>query len=102
MNTTHNNIFYFAFAFSTSVAYAIGPSVTTSRAQLIFPSKPKFCNFFEFSKTNPFEKKYLPYLCFENCETNSIKSNSSQAFQQHQECPQIPIQLLIFNLFNFH
>jgi len=30
----------------TSVACAICPSVNKLRAQLIFPSKPNFCNFF--------------------------------------------------------
>jgi hypothetical protein len=31
-----------------SVPHAIGPSVNTLRAQLIFASKPKFGNLFEF------------------------------------------------------
>jgi hypothetical protein len=32
------------------------------------------------------------HLTSENCEINSIKSDSSKAFQQHQERPQIPVQ----------
>jgi hypothetical protein len=32
----------------TSVAYVAGPSVNTLRVQQIFPSKPNFCNLFEF------------------------------------------------------
>ncbi len=30
-----------------SVACGVGPSVNTSRARLIFPSEPNFCNLFE-------------------------------------------------------
>jgi hypothetical protein len=33
---------FFIFYFPTSGAYAIDPSVNTSRAQMIFPSKPIF------------------------------------------------------------
>jgi hypothetical protein len=35
---------------------ANGPSVNIPRAQLIFPSKPKFCNLFEFSATKSTQK----------------------------------------------
>jgi hypothetical protein len=34
-----------------SVPHAVGPSVNTWRAQLLFASNPKFGNLFEFSAT---------------------------------------------------
>jgi hypothetical protein len=42
---------------TTSVACDIGPGVNTLRAQLIFLSKPNFCNLFEFSATKFTEKE---------------------------------------------
>jgi len=62
---------------------------STLNAQLIFPSKPNFCNLFDFPATllNPLKNKYLPHLSSENCEINSIKSDLLRAFQQHQERP---------------
>ncbi len=53
------------------------------KVQLIFPSKPNFCNCFEFPTTKPTQKEHLPHLIFEICEINSIKSNSLKVFQQH-------------------
>ncbi len=44
------------FAWCTNVAYVVGPSVNTVRAQLIFPSKPNFCNLFEFLATKSAQK----------------------------------------------
>jgi hypothetical protein len=41
----------FVIVIHTNVAYAVGPSVNALRVQLIFPSKPNFCNLFEFSAT---------------------------------------------------
>jgi len=41
-------------------------------------------------------------LALKNCEINSTKSDSLRAFQQHQECPQIPIQFSVSILFSFH
>ncbi len=41
---------------STTVAFVVGPSVNTVRAQLIFPSKPNFCNLFEFPATKSTKK----------------------------------------------
>jgi hypothetical protein len=38
-----------SFSIYTSVDDAIGLSVNTLKAQLIFPSKTNFCNLFEFS-----------------------------------------------------
>jgi hypothetical protein len=67
--------------------------VKTVRAQLIFPSKPNFCNFFEFPEQNPLKNQYLPHLNFENCQINSIKSNSPMAFQQCQEHPKFQYML---------
>jgi hypothetical protein len=85
-----------------SVASPLGSSVNTLRAQLILPSEPNFCNLFELPATKSTQKSiyFTPYL--ENCEINSIKSDSPRAFQQHQECPQISIQFSVLSLFNFH
>jgi len=85
-----------------SVACAVGPSVNTLRAQLILPSEPNFCNFFEFPATKSSQKSifFTPYL--ENCEITSIKSDSPRAFQQHQECSRISIQFSVSILFSFH
>jgi hypothetical protein len=77
------------------VACAIGPSVNTLKAQLIFPSKLNFCNFFEILTTKSFKNQYIPQFSYENCDMNSIKFDLSNAFQRHQECLQIP------NLFYF-
>jgi hypothetical protein len=41
---------------NTSVAFAIGSNANTLRVQLIFPSKPNFCNFFEFQATKSIKK----------------------------------------------
>jgi hypothetical protein len=80
-----------------TVTCAVCPSVNTLRAQLIFPSKPKLCNLFKLWATKSIQ--YLPHLRCEECEINS--SNSPKAFQQHQECPQIPIQISVSILFKF-
>ncbi len=40
----------------TSVACAIHPSVNRLRAQLIFPSKPNFCNLYEFPTTKSIQR----------------------------------------------
>jgi hypothetical protein len=77
-------------------------NVNTLRAQLIFPSEPNFCNLFDFSEQNSPKNQYLSYLSSEICEINSIKSNSSRAFQQQQECPQIPTQFSVLILFKFY
>jgi hypothetical protein len=65
--------------------------VNTLEAQLIFLPKPNFCNLFEFLATNSIQKSIssTPYIW--KLWNNSIKSNSSIAFQQHQEWPQILI-----------
>jgi hypothetical protein len=77
--------------------------VNTLRAQLIFPSKPNFCNLFEFPVTKSiFKNQYLPHLSFENCEINSIKSDLLITFQQHQEHLKIPMQFSVWILLNFH
>ncbi len=67
-----------------SVTYVVGPNVNTLEAQLIFPSKPNFCNFFEFPTTKFTKKTYLQHLNFEICEINYIKFDSPMGFQQHQ------------------
>jgi hypothetical protein len=86
----------------TIVACAVGPSVNTSRAQLIFPFKPNFCNLFEFSTTKSTQKPFFSHLNSNFFEINSIKSDSPRAFQQHQDTFQIPILFAVSILFNFH
>ncbi len=54
---------------------AVGPSVNTLRAQLIFPYKPNFCNFLNFQQQNSLKNQYLPHLGSETCEINSVKSD---------------------------
>jgi hypothetical protein len=51
---------------------------------------------------NSLKNQYLSHLSSENCEINSIKSDLSRAFQQHQEHPKVPIQFSVSILFNFH
>jgi hypothetical protein len=58
--------------------------------------------FLNFQKQNPLKNQYLPHLSSENCEISSIKSDLLRAFQQHQEHAQIPIQMLVLILCNFH
>ncbi len=68
----------------------------------IFPSNLNFCNLFEFPATKSTPKNiYLSHLSSENCEIKSIKSDLPRAFQQHQECPHIPIQFSVLILFSF-
>jgi hypothetical protein len=79
--------------------------VNTLKAQPILPSKPNFCNLFEFSATKSIQKSKSSTLSSKNCEINSIisdsKSDLPKAFQQHQEHPQISIQfsVLIYSIF---
>jgi hypothetical protein len=81
----------------------LGPSVNTWRAQLDFPSKPNFTNWVEFSTTDSLKNQYLSHLSSENCEMNSVKSDSLRAFQKHRELPhKIPIQFSVLILFNSH
>jgi hypothetical protein len=107
-NSLKKNIFQISFLANniiTSLACAIGPSVNTQlRSQLVFPSKPKFCNLFKFAATKS-TKKTISFHTFsaENCEINSIiKSGLLRAFQQHQEHLQIPIGFSVSILFSFH
>jgi hypothetical protein len=59
---------------------------------------------FEFpaKKKKKLQNQYFPHLSSKICEINSIKSDLLPAFQQHQEHPQIPMQLSVSILFNFH
>jgi hypothetical protein len=70
-----------------NVACDVGPTVNTLKAQLILPSKPNFCNLFEFPTTKSIQKSisFTPYL--ENCEINSIKSDSPKAFDNTKNGP---------------
>jgi len=53
-----------------------------------------------FQQQSPLKIQYLPQLNSENSEINSIKSELSRAFQQHQERPQIPIWFGDLNVTN--
>jgi len=65
-------------------------------AQLIFLSKPIFCNLFEFAATKSTQESICStHLSSEYCELNSIKSDLLRALQQLQEHPQIPIQFSV-------
>jgi hypothetical protein len=55
-----------------------------------------------FQQQNPLKNQYLSHLSFENCEINTIKSESSKAFQYQQECPQFAITFSVSLLFIFH
>jgi hypothetical protein len=66
---------------NTSVVCAVGVSVN-----------PIFAICLNFQQQNPLKNQYLPQLNSQDCEINSIKSNSPRAFQKLQECHQIPIQ----------
>ncbi len=60
----------------------------------------QFC--LNFQQQNPLQKYiYLSHLSSENCEIKSIKSDLPRAFEQHQECPHIPIQFSVLILFSF-
>ncbi len=99
---------------TTSVAYVVGPSVNTfsvkkhmctilelkiskfsnvNELNWFFLPNPIFAICLNFLQHNPLKNQYLPHLSSENCEINSIKSDSSKAFQEHQENPQIPIKI---------
>jgi hypothetical protein len=54
--SNHNSIEESQLLKATSVACAVGPGVSTLRAQLIFPSKLDFCNLFEFPATKSTKK----------------------------------------------
>jgi len=61
---------------------------------------PNFANLFELSVTKSTKKFNIFHtLALEIVKINSIKSDLSKAFQQHQERPQIPIQFLVLILF---
>jgi len=76
--------------------------VNTLRAQLIFPSKPSFfAIYLNFQQQNSLKNQYLPQLSSENCEINSIKSDSPKAFQKHQEHLQIPMKFSVSIFYSF-
>jgi hypothetical protein len=79
---------------TTSVACAIGPSVTTSSTEISFQNLV-FWNLFEFSATKSFKNQYLPHSESKSYQINSIKSCSSRSFQQHQKHIPIPSKFLV-------
>jgi hypothetical protein len=103
----------------TSVACVIGPNVniffsfqnwkflnlvvwTHWGLNWFFLLNPIFAIFLEFQEQNSPKNQYLSHLRFEICEIKFLKSNSSRAFQQHQEWPQIPTQFSVSVLFKFY
>jgi len=64
----------------TSVTCDVGLNVNALRTELIFHSKPNFCNLFEFQQQNPLKNQYHAHPSSENCEINSIKSDLMCAF----------------------
>jgi hypothetical protein len=87
-----------SFFTSTNVAYAIGPSVNTLKALLIFLPNPIFAICLNFQQQNSLQNQYLLHFSFENCEVNSNRS-MPRVFQQH---PQILVHFSVSTLFNFH
>ncbi len=60
-----------------SVACAIGPSVNTLKAKLIFSfQNPIFAIYLNFKQQNPLKNQSLAHLGSNNCEISSIKPNS--------------------------
>ncbi len=87
---------------NVTVTCAIGPNMNTLSAQIKFPSKPILAICLNFHQQNPLKNQYLPYLGSKIYEINSIQSNSSNDFQEHQQCPKIPIWFFVLILFNPH
>jgi hypothetical protein len=78
----------------TSVACAIGPSVTTSSTDFSFQNLV-FWNLFEFSVTKITKKKNLPHSKSKSYQKDSIKSSSSRSVQEHQGHIPIPPKNLV-------
>jgi len=77
-------------------AYAIGPSVNTIWGlNWFFLPNPILYNLSNFQQQNPLKNQYPSYLSSENCEINSIKSDSPRASQECQERFRIPIQFSV-------
>ncbi len=95
------HIFLF-FTFSELKISNFNDVNTHTLRALIFLPNPNFAICLNFQRQNPFKNQYLPYISSENCGINSVESDSPRAFQQHQKCPQIPIQFSVWILFNFH
>ncbi len=72
------------------------------RFNWFFLPNPIFAICLNFQQQNPLQNQYLPHLSSENCEINSINSDSLRDFQQHRECFQIPIEFSVLILFNFY
>jgi hypothetical protein len=62
---------FFIFTFSKLIISKFG-DVNTLKAQLILPSKPIFCNLFEFSPTKSTQNQYFSHLSSKNCEIKSL------------------------------
>ncbi len=81
---TSVNTFFNFFTFSELKISKVG-NVNTFEGISNWFSLPK-PNFFaiclNFQQQNPLTNQYLPHLSSENCEMNSIKSDSLRAFQQ--------------------
>jgi hypothetical protein len=67
-----------------------------------FLPNPIFVIYLNFQQQNPLKNQYLSHLNSENCKIKSIKSDSPSTFQEHHKHPQIPIEISVSTLFNFH
>jgi hypothetical protein len=74
------------FPLSTSVACAVGPSVTSFTSSTdFFPSKTWFLFIYlNFQGYKSLKNQYLPHSESKSYQINSIKSCSSRSFQEHQ------------------
>ncbi len=67
-----------------------------------FLPNPIFAICLNFQQQNSLKNQYLQQLSSDFFEINSIKPGFWRAFQEHQECFQIPIKFSILILFSFH
>jgi hypothetical protein len=74
----------------TSLACAVGPSVTTSATDFSFQKTWFFGIYLNFQQQKSVLNQHLPHSGSKSYQINSIKSCSSRSFQQHQRHDQIP------------
>jgi len=77
--------------------------VNTLRAQLVFFPSNFLAICLNFQQQNSLKNQYPSHLSFENCEINSIKSDSPEGFPTPPRMtPNFLIQFSVSVLFNFH
>ncbi len=78
-------------------------NVNTFRVQLIFPSKPNFCNLFEiFSNKIHWKINIFHTLALKIVKLAQLNLTPRGLFNNTKNAPQIPIQFSVLILFNFH